>query len=361
MLSDRFYVAALAAHSARDLLQAQVRRFGVPYAYLATGDAPLDGTRTVHGGNALVELATLPEADIVVVATSGHAAIRATLAALEAGKVVALANKETLVAAGALVMPVANSSPGNLRPVDSEHSAIWQAMECSAFDSERVRRIVLTASGGPFRGWSPEQLGLVTRDQALRHPNWTMGTKITIDSATLMNKGFEIIETAWLFDCPLDRIDVVVHPQSIVHSLVEYVDGSYVAQLGSHDMRLPIQYALTYPDRAPGPAEPLNLLSVGRLDFEAVDERTFSALKLARHAASAGGTYPTVLSAADDAAVGAFLAGRIAFTEITSLVDAALSTHQAASGPLTLEAIADAEEWAVRFVAEWIRLQQPPA
>lgn len=357
-LRDQFKVVALAAHHSRAQLQEQITRFRVPYAHLAAGGAPLTDTVTVAGDNALEELATLPEADIVVVATSGHAAIRATLAALKAGKVVALANKETLVAAGELVMPVARTFPGELRPVDSEHSAIWQALECSVFDRTRVRRIVLTASGGPFRGWSAEQLRHVTREQALQHPNWSMGTKITIDSATLLNKGFEIIETAWLFDCPLEAIDVVVHPQSIVHSLVEYVDGSYVAQLGSHDMRLPIQYALTYPMRAVGPAERLDLLAVKRLDFEPVDDTAFPALGLARQAARAGSTYPTVLSAADDAAVASFLAGRIAFTDITALVDAALAAHQPPPGPLDLEAIADAEEWTVQFATNWIQRLQ---
>lgn len=354
-LRDQFTVVALAARSDRAHLQEQIDRFQPRYACLTGGGAPLEGTRPIGGGDSLTELATLPEADIVVVATSGHAAIRATIAALQAGKIVALANKETLVAAGAIVMPIARSAPGELRPVDSEHSAIWQALECAAYEPDRVRRIVLTASGGPFRGWSAEQLHGVTREQALKHPNWSMGAKITIDSATLMNKGFEIIETVWLFDCPLDRVDVVIHPQSVVHSLVEYVDGSYVAQMGSHDMRLPIQYALTYPARAHGPGQRLDLLKLGRMDFEPVDEKAFPALELARQAARAGGTYPTVLSAADTEAVAAFLADRLTFSDIVRLAEDALAAHQSQNGPFDLDAIAGAETWTRQFAAEWIQ------
>jgi 1-deoxy-D-xylulose-5-phosphate reductoisomerase len=349
-LDDQFSVVALAAGSDRALLQRQIERFKPRYASLAAGGTPLADVTTIDNHEPLIELATLPEAEIIVVATSGHAAIRATLAALEAGKIVALANKETIVAAGEIVMPVAHMAAGELRPVDSEHSAIWQALECVSFEPERVKRIVLTASGGPFRGWSMERMSTVTREQALAHPNWSMGTKITIDSATLMNKGFEIIEAVWLFECPLERIDVVIHPQSIVHSLIEYEDGSYVAQLGSHDMRIPIQYALTYPDRMPGPGERLDLLTLGRLDFEPPDEDAFPALALARQACRAGTTYPTVLSTADGEAVAAFLAGRIAFTDITAIAAAALDAHQPERGELTLDQIAAADIWAERYV-----------
>jgi 1-deoxy-D-xylulose-5-phosphate reductoisomerase len=349
-LHDQFAVVALAAGRDRALLQQQIAQFKPQYASLAAGGPPFDGVTTVDSPEPLIELATLPEAEIIVVATSGHAAIRATLAALEAGKIVALANKETIVAAGEIVMPVAHTATGELRPVDSEHSAIWQALECISFDPARVKRIVLTASGGPFRGWSLEQMRAVTREQALAHPNWSMGTKITIDSATLMNKGFEIIEAVWLFDCPLDRIDVVIHPQSIVHSLVEYVDGSYVAQMGSHDMRIPIQYALTYPERAPGPGTRLDLVTLGRMDFEPPDEDAFPALALARQAISAGMTYPTVLSTADSATVAAFLDGQIGFTDITSIAAAALDAHQPERGPLTLDQVAAADAWTERYV-----------
>ena len=353
-LDDQFYVVALAAGRDRALLQQQIAQFKPQYASLAAGGPLLDGVITVDSSEPLIELATLPEAEIIVVATSGHAAIRATLAALEVGKIVALANKETIVAAGEIVTPVAHTATGELRPVDSEHSAIWQALECASFDPARVKRIVLTASGGPFRGWSLERMRAVTREQALAHPNWSMGTKITIDSATLMNKGFEIIEAAWLFDCPLDRIDVVVHPQSVVHSLVEYVDGSYVAQMGSHDMRIPIQYALTYPDRTLGPGTQLDLITLGRLDFEPPDEDAFPALTLARQAIHAGKTFPTVLSTADSAAVTSFLDGRIGFTDITAIAAAALDAHQPEHGPLTLDHIAAADAWAERYVDNYI-------
>lgn len=345
---DRFTVVALAAGRNVDILVEQVEQFH-PTHVAATGALNPDhltNVRIVDGSDALVELATLPEAEIVVVATTGHAAILPTIRALEAGKTVALANKETIVAAGELVMPLARSRPGALRPVDSEHSALWQCLDTDRVDPEQIVRLILTASGGPFRGWSRQQLAAVTPEQALRHPTWDMGSKITIDSATLMNKGLELIEAHWLFDCPIDRIDVVIHPQSIVHSFVEYVDGALLAQLGSHDMRLPIQYALTFPERIAGPQQRLDVLKLARLDFEPPDTDAFPALELAREAVRRGTTYPTVLSAVDAVAVQAFLDRRLSFTGIDQLISTVLTMHEAECGRLTLDAILDADAWA---------------
>jgi 1-deoxy-D-xylulose-5-phosphate reductoisomerase len=308
----------------------------------------------IDNDDALTELATLPEADIVVVATTGHAAIVPTIRALEAGKIVALANKETIVAAGEIVMPIARTGPGQLRPVDSEHSALWQCLGADLADPSKVSRLVLTASGGPFRGRTRSALESVTAADALKHPNWSMGAKVTIDSATLMNKGLEMIEAKWLFDCPLDNIDVVIHPQSLVHSLVEYVDGSILAQIASHDMRLPIQYALTYPDRIAGTSRTLRATDLTQLDFEPPDHETFPLLEIARLAGIRGSTYPTVLSAVDEVAVDAFLEGRLAFNGISSVVQDVLDAHEAPGGVLTLEAVADAEAWAAHAANERI-------
>jgi 1-deoxy-D-xylulose-5-phosphate reductoisomerase len=267
---------------------------------------------------------------------------------LQAGKIVALANKESVVASGELVMPLARNGPAELRPIDSEHSALWQCLGFADADMTRVQRLLLTASGGPFRGWSAAQLRRARPGDALKHPNWDMGAKVTIDSATLMNKGLELLEAAWLFQCPLDAIDVLVHPQSIVHSLVEFRDGAVLAQLGTHDMRLPIQLALTYPERVPGPAARLSLLDVARLDFEPPDQEAFPLLRLARQAGERGGAYPTVLSTADELAVAAFLDGSIAFPDIAALVQDALDAFVPAAEPLTLEAIAAADAWTRR-------------
>jgi 1-deoxy-D-xylulose-5-phosphate reductoisomerase len=349
-LPDRFHVVALSAARNGSLLQKQVDAFQPRFAHLAVGQEGLQRVQVITEPDPLVTLATLDDADIVVVATSGHAAILPTIRALEAGKVVALANKETIVSAGELVMPLARgAAPGQLRPVDSEHSAIWQCLNADRVDPRRVQRLVLTASGGPFRGWTRDQMRAVRPEDALRHPTWHMGTKVTIDSATMMNKGLELIEAHWLFDCPFDMIDIVVHPQSIVHSLVEFHDGALIAQLGSHDMRLPIQYALTYPERPPGNALRLDLLVLGRLDFEAPDLTNFPLVGLARDAGVRGQTYPTVLSTADEVAVQAFAEGHIPFLGIADVVEAALAHHSPTSGVLTLEAINEADTWARRF------------
>jgi 1-deoxy-D-xylulose-5-phosphate reductoisomerase len=346
-LPERFRVLGLAAGRNAALLQAQVEQFQPEFAACG-GDQALRDTTMITGGDPLTILATLDEADIVVVATSGHAAIVPTIRALEAGKIVALANKETIVAAGEIVMRVARQRPGSLRPVDSELSAFWQCLSNDRVDA-RVRRLLLTASGGPFRGWTSQQLRRVTPEMALQHPTWNMGPKVTIDSATLMNKGLEMIEARWLFDCPLKDIDVVIHPQSLVHSLVEFVDGSLIAQIASHDMRLPIQYALTWPDRIEGPAEHLSLIELGRLEFEPPDPVAFPATSLARQSGDAGSTYPAVFSSADTIAVDGFLRGELPFHGITDVVGATLDAHVPASGALTLDAIADADRWATEF------------
>jgi 1-deoxy-D-xylulose-5-phosphate reductoisomerase len=353
LLTDRFRVVALAAGTNHELLAAQARLYQP--SLVAINDLPPGRTdlppTTELGPSGLMAAATHPEAAIVVVATSGHAAIDPTFAAIAAGKTVVLANKETIVCAGELIMPHARQRGVEIRPADSEHSAIWQCLGTSP--SRPVARLIITASGGPFRHASPAALSTVTASDALHHPTWSMGSKITIDSATLMNKGLEVIEARWLFDVPYERIDVVVHPESIVHSLVEFVDGSQLAQLGLPDMRLPIQYALTAPQRAPNPWPRLSLADSGALHFEPPDLDRFPALALARQAGEAGTTYPTVLSTADDLAVDAFLAGRIRFIDIPAVIAEALERH-VPSPVLSRDAIAAADTWTRRVTAEII-------
>ncbi|MEA2518371.1 MAG: 1-deoxy-D-xylulose-5-phosphate reductoisomerase [Chloroflexota bacterium] len=322
---DAFEVVALAAGANQTLLADQAERFDV-----ATTAAGADGT-------ALAEMATRDDVDLVVVATGGIVSLRPVLAALAAGKIVATANKETLVAGGHLVMPLAralaarsaaldprdpNASPlAWLRPIDSEHSAIWQCLVGER--SMRIASLVLTASGGPFLD-GPTDLAGITPQQALRHPTWSMGAKITIDSATLANKGLEVVEARWLYDVPDDAIEVVVHPQSVVHSAVRFVDGSLKAQLGTPDMRTPIQYALTYPDRLPSPTAAVDLVAAGRLEFRAPDAARFPALRIARDAGRIGQRATTALIAADDIAVARFLDGTLGFPGIPSLLEAAV-------------------------------------
>ena len=335
---DHFEIVALAAGRSAEVLAAQAREFRPRVVCLTTaggGAAPpappgLDGGpwERLAGERGLVVVATLPEADVVLVATSGRVALPATLAAVRAGKAVALANKESLVIAGELVTAAARRAGARLLPVDSEHSAIWQCL--AGEDRAAVRRLILTASGGPFRTWPRERLAAITVEQALAHPTWQMGPKITTDSATLMNKGLEAIEARWLFDVPLDRVDVVVHPESIVHSLVEFADGSLKAQLGWPDMKLPIQLALARGARLPRPdpaRRPFDLAALGRLRFEPPDVDRFPCLKLAIEAGKAGGTAPAVLCAADEVAVERFLRGELAFVDIPRVVDAALEAH----------------------------------
>jgi 1-deoxy-D-xylulose-5-phosphate reductoisomerase len=322
---DMFEVLALAAGSNRELLAEQAGRF--PDAISVVG----------ADGEALAEIASRPEVDLVVVATGGIISLRPVLAALAAGKVVATANKETLVAGGHLVMALARAraaeraatDPGSayasplawLRPIDSEHSAIWQCIVGEPVN--RIASLVLTASGGPFLD-GPSDLSAVTPQQALRHPTWSMGAKITIDSATLANKGLEVVEARWLYDVGDDDVEVVIHPQSVVHSAVRFVDGSLKAQLGTPDMRTPIQYALTYPDRRPSPSAAVDLVAAGRLDFRAPDEVRFPALRIARDAGRIGQRATTALIAADDVAVGRFLEGSLGFSGIPALLAAAV-------------------------------------
>ncbi len=342
---DSFRVVALATGSQAQILEEQARLLRPAVVSLADARAAgrLDlpaGTAFAGGPDALQELATRPDVDLVVVATGGLVALRSVLAALEAGKVVATANKETLVAGGHLVMPAVRrlaagaagatgdahhplASPlGWLRPIDSEHSAIWQCLVGE--DHAAIERLLLTASGGPFLNSSVADLATVTPERALRHPTWTMGAKITIDSATLANKGLEIIEASWLYDVPLSAISVVIHPQSVVHSAVQFVDGSLKAQLGTPDMRLPIQYALTYPERRPSPAVAVDLIAAGRLDFRSPDEDRFPALRVAREAGLAGPLASTALISADEVAVARFLGGRLDFNGIPRLLGAAV-------------------------------------
>jgi len=321
---ERFSVRALAAGHASETFLDQLVAWPEARAWCAAGrPADLPPERWRDGG--LVELATMQGVDLVVVATTGMAALPAVLAALEAGRRVALANKETLVTGGHLVVRRLATEGGDvlsdldrLRPVDSEHSAIWQCLLGER--AAEIARLILTASGGPFRTRAPETLGGVTPEEALAHPTWRMGPKITVDSATLVNKGFEAIEAKWLYRLPYSKIDAVIHPQSVVHSLVEFVDGSFKAQLGLPDMRLPIQYALTHPERLPSPSRYAPPIDWGPLDFNVLDVDRYPAYREVRQAAEAGGNRGTVLNAADEVAVAAFLGGRIAYPRIAAVI-----------------------------------------
>ena len=299
--------------------------------------------RIYEGEEGLVELVRETEADVLVAAISGAAGLPANIAALDTGKDLALANKESLVMSGSILTRLAREKGRRILPVDSEHSAIFQSLEAGS--REEVGRVILTASGGPFRQTSAEELQKVTRRDALNHPTWEMGEKITIDSATLMNKALEIIEARWLFDLPPEQIEVVVHPQSIIHSLVEYRDGSTICQLGPPDMRVPIQYALTYPRRLPLPTEQLNLAELGQLTFESPDTERFPALRLAYEVLEQGGTAATVFNAANEVAVAAFLKEEIPFLGILKVVETCLKQHNVVENP-DLENIFAADEWA---------------
>jgi len=307
-------------------------------------------THLLAGFEALDRLAADPQVDTVVAAIVGAAGLRSTWAAVAAGKTVALANKETLVMAGPLVMEQAGKSGATILPVDSEHSAVFQCL--AAGRREDLERVVLTASGGPFRSHTAQQLSQVTVDEALAHPTWDMGPKITVDSATMMNKALEVIEARWLFDLPAEQIDVVVHPQSIVHSLVEFRDGSVIAQLSPPDMKLPIQYALTYPQRSQSPAAKLDLTVSQTLEFEPPDADRFPALALGREVAAAGGTAGAVLNAANEAAVALFLDRKIAFTEIVPLCRRVLDQHDYDAHP-SLERLIEIDAWAREEVTRW--------
>jgi 1-deoxy-D-xylulose-5-phosphate reductoisomerase len=342
---ERLRVVGLAAGRNAEALSAQVARYRPAIAALADDRAfAADGaTRVVSGAAGLVELATHPDVDILLCASSGTAALEAVLAAIDAGKTIALANKEVLVMAGALVMRAARARGVAVLPVDSEHNAIHQCLH--GRPSSEIRKLVLTASGGPFRTWPAERLATARPDDALRHPTWQMGRKITIDSATLMNKGLEVIEAHWLFDVPSDCIEVVVHPQSIVHSMVELIDGSTIAQLGVTDMRLPIQYAFSYPDRWDACLPALDLTRAGALEFLPPDMDRFPCLGLAYDALSTGGTMPVALNAANEVAVEAFLAGRIAFPAIAQVIAGTMAAHDVHRGE-TLDEVRDVDQWA---------------
>jgi len=337
-----FEVVALVAGRNAELLAEQVDEFAPALAVLAD-DEPPAGSYFSTGADAVVEAATYEGCDLVLNALVGSRGLLPTLAALDAGKTVALANKESLIAGGDLVTRKVRGTPERLLPVDSEHSALFQCLAGNRLSD--VRRVIVTASGGPFRGRTYEELSGVGIEEALAHPTWRMGRKITVDSATLMNKGLEAIEAHHLFGIPMDRVEVVVHPQSIVHGIVEFRDGSCILQAANADMRLPIQVALAWPDRLPEGAEPLEWSSLGSLDFEPVDRSTFRCLDIAFEAARKGATYPAVMNAANEEAVAAFLDERLAFTGIPSIVEDVLAAHKAAT-ELTLEAVLDAEQWA---------------
>ena len=349
---DRFRVVALAAGSNAELLAAQVDEFRPAVAVLGRGEIEVpSGTRFGIGREALLEAAGHPDADVVVNALVGSAGLLPTLNALDAGKTVALANKESLIAGGSLVTRRIVDTPERLLPVDSEHSAVFQCLAGNRMDD--VRRVILTASGGPFRGRTRAELEDVTVEQALAHPTWRMGRKITVDSATLMNKGLEAIEAHHLFRVPIDRVELVVHPRSLVHGIVEFVDGSCIAQISTPDMRLPLQIALAWPERLPDGAEPLDWQTLGALEFEPLDGETFPCPGLAVSAARSGGTYPCVLNAANEEAVEAFLAERLRFGAIAPVIERVLERHDAVADP-ELDDVLAAEEWARRQAREEI-------
>ncbi len=351
-LPGRFNVIGLAAGANVTLLEEQASEFHPRLVSCDREGEYLRGRVTAKWAG-MEEMASHPKADLVVVATVGTAGLGPTLAALRAGKTVAIANKEVLVIAGHLLTAEAKRHGGEIRPIDSEHSAIWQCLWGER--PESIERIVLTASGGPFRDTPPEELDRVTAEQALRHPNWQMGQKITVDSATLLNKGLECIEARWLFDVPLDRIEIVLNRESIVHSLVEFRDGSIKAQLGAPDMRLPIQCALTYPERVHGPAVPrLDLKRIGTLNFALPDMKRYPCLSLALEAGRRGGIFPAVLCAADEIAIQHFLAGHLRFTDIARVIEGALAAHTGPSDP-SLDDILLADSSTRAWTEDWVK------
>ena len=356
-LGPGYQVVALSAHTSVRLLADQARRYQPRFIAVTDADyaqqlaelvVGLD-VEILLGPQGLVQIAELEQVDVVLAAVVGAAGLPALLAAGRRGKRLAIANKEPLVIAGELLREETQKHGGIILPVDSEHSAVFQAMQSGT--REEVKRIILTASGGPFRQATAEELQDVTAEQALSHPVWDMGPKITIDSATMMNKAFEIIEARWLFDMPVEKVEVLIHPESIVHSLVEFVDGSTIAQLGKPDMCLPIQYALTYPARVAGIAKELRLEEIGKLTFAKPDFRTFRALSLAYKVAQTGGTAPVVFNAANEAAVEEFLAGRIKFVSIVEFIEHCLDKHNIKT-KVSLEELLEADAWARREITE---------
>lgn len=349
-------VVALAAGSNVSLMEQQVREFHPLLAVMGSEEASADlksriadtDTKVLAGMEGMLELAVLPQMEVLVTAIVGMIGIRPTIAAIEAGKTIALANKETLVTAGHIIMPLAKEKGVSILPVDSEHSAIFQSMHGE--NRERVSKILLTASGGPFRGKKTEELQDITVEDALKHPNWSMGRKITVDSATLVNKGLEVMEAKWLFDVEPEQIQVVVHPQSIIHSMVEYVDGGIMAQLGMPDMKLPIQYALFYPDRRPMDGKRVDFFALKSISFEEPDVKTFRGLQLAYDAIAAGGSMPTVFNAANEKAVGLFLDKKIRFLAIYDLIQGAMEQHKVIANP-TVDEILEAEAQAHAYIS----------
>lgn len=348
-------ITALAAGSNVELLEKQVREFHPKTACLWDEKAAAElkvriadlDVRVVSGLEGLMEAATEPETQIVVTAVVGMIGIRPTIAAMEAGKDIALANKETLVTAGHIIMPLARKMGVKILPVDSEHSAIFQCIQGA--DGNRIHKILLTASGGPFRGRTREQLLHVQVEDALKHPNWAMGKKITIDSSTLVNKGLEVMEARWLFNVEMDQIQVVIQPASVIHSMIEYEDGAVMAQLGTPDMKLPIQYALYYPKRRFLPGDRLDFTKLREITFDVPDMETFPGLKLAYNAARAGGSLPTVFNAANERAVELFLQKKISYLTITDMIQAAMESHRVVNAP-DVDQILEAEQETYDFI-----------
>lgn len=346
--SDRLEVVAISANSQVELMESQIREFHPKYACMCDEKAAAElksrvadtDTKVVSGMDGLIEISTLAEVDTVVTAIVGMIGIRPTIAAIKAHKTIALANKETLVTAGHIIMPLAEEMNVDILPVDSEHSAIFQSLQGQPHG--RIDEIILTASGGPFRGKKREQLESMTVADALKHPNWSMGRKITIDSATLCNKGLEVIEAKWLFGVELDKVHVILQPQSIFHSGVQFVDGAVVCQMGIPDMKLPIQYALFYPDRLPMHDNRIDFGKLGGITFEEPDYETFKGLTLARKSSRVGGSMPTVFNAANEKAVALFLDEKIRFLQIYDLIEACMEAHKPIENP-TVEQILDAE------------------
>ena len=350
-------VVALAAGRNVELMEKQIREFAPKFAVMWSKEAAEDlrarikdtDVKVACGMEGLIEAATLPQAEALVTAIVGMIGIRPTIAAINAGKTIALANKETLVCAGHIIMPLIKEKKVPLLPVDSEHSAIFQSLQGQP--KERLAKILLTASGGPFRGKKREELVNIRPEDALKHPNWSMGRKITIDSSTLVNKGLEVMEAHWLFDTPYDKIQVVVQPQSVIHSMVEYEDGGIMAQLGTADMKLPIQYALFYPDRRFLPGKRLDFYELSGITFEKPDTDTFRGLLLGYRAGETGGSMPTVYNAANEMAVSLFLDGKIGYLKITELIEECMEAHKLIVNP-SVEEILQTEQWTYNYIKQ---------
>ena len=351
-------VAALCANKSVDLIESQIREFRPKVAVMFDEDAAKDlrvrvkdlDVKVLSGMDGILEVASMDGYEYFVTAIMGMVGVRPTVAAIESGKKIALANKETLVTAGHIIMPLAASKGVPILPVDSEHSAIFQSL--NGENGNKIAKIWLTASGGPFRGKKAEDLENVTAQDALRHPTWAMGPKITIDSSTLVNKGLEVIEAKWLFDVDPAQIQVLVHPQSVIHSMVEYEDGAIIAELGLPDMRLPIQYALYYPERRPMGGEKMDFYKLGQMTFEKPDMETFPALKLAYEAIGKGGNLPTVFNAADELAVQAFLSGKVRYPEITQMIRYSMEKCRFIDNP-TIDEVFETEKEVQELLAGW--------